>query len=144
MGTDRILHHRHRQAGHTRYAEFHHIHQFVRIGEFHGTYHMLLNEEAQPVIHAPRKCSIHLRDELEKVLTKMEKEGVIRKVDEPTDWVSSQVMSWKSNGKLRICLDLKDLNKAIKRKTPALNEITHKFAGAQFFSKLDTKNGYWP
>ena len=120
--------------------------QFDRIGEFPGAYHIVLNEEAQPVIHGPRKCSIHLRDELENELTKMEKQGVIRKVDEPTDWVSSLVMSRKSNGKLRICLDPKDLNKAIRRchhKTPTLDEITHKFSGAQFFSKLDAKNGYW-
>ena len=76
--------------------------QFDRIGEFPGTSHIVFKEEAQPVIHAPRKCSIYLRGELEKELTKMEKEGVIRKVDKPIDWVSSLVMSQKSNGKLRI------------------------------------------
>ena len=36
---------------------------------------------------------------------------MIEKVDEPTDWVSSIVFSRKSNGKLRICLDPKDLHK---------------------------------
>ena len=48
--------------------------------------------------------------------------------------------------KLRICLDPKDHNKAIKcchHKTPTLDEITHKFTRAQFFNKLDTKNGHW-
>ena len=118
--------------------------QFERIGEFPSTYHIILNEEAQAVIHAPRKCSIHVRDELEKELTKMEKEGVICKVSEPTNWVSSLVMLWKSNRKLRICLDPKDLNKACcHHKTPTLDETTHKYAEAQFFSKLDAKNGYW-
>ena len=65
---------------------------------------------------------------------------------EPTDWVSSIVISRRRNGKLRICLDPKDLNKAIKRchhKTPTLEEITHKFSGSRYFSKLDAKNGYW-
>ena len=28
--------------------------QFYRIGEFPGTYYIILNEEAQPVIHAPK------------------------------------------------------------------------------------------
>ena len=72
--------------------------------------------------------------------------GVIEKVEEPTDWVSSIVYSRKSNGKLRICLDPKDLNTAIKRPhypTPNLEEITHKLAGSVIFSKLDARHGYW-
>ena len=43
-------------------------------------------------------------------------------------------------------MDPKDLNKAMKRtnhKTPTLEEITHKFSGAQVFSKLDARHGYW-
>ena len=65
---------------------------------------------------------------------------------EPTDWVNSMVVSRKANGKLRVCLDPKDLNKAIKRchhKTPTLDEITYKLAGAKFFTKMDGKNSYW-
>jgi hypothetical protein len=76
----------------------------------------------------------------------MEKAGVITKVHEPTDWVSSITFSRKANGKLRICLDPKDLNNAMKRtyhKTPTLEEITHKFHGATVFSKLDARHGYW-
>ena len=72
--------------------------------------------------------------------------GVIAKVTEPTDWVSSLVYSRKSNGRLRVCLDPKDLNKAIKRphyRTPTLDEITHILAGASMFSKLDARHGYW-
>ena len=50
------------------------------------------------------------------------------------------------NGKLPVCLDPKDLNKVIKRcypKTLTLEEITYKFVGSRFYSKLDAKNGYW-
>ena len=76
----------------------------------------------------------------------MEKLNVITRVHEPTDWVSSLVYSRKSNGKIRICLDPKDLNKAIKRPhyaTKTLEEITHHLGGAQVFSKLDARSGYW-
>ena len=76
----------------------------------------------------------------------MEELGVITKVSAPTDWVSSIVHSRKSNNKLRICLDPKDLNRAIKRphyKTPTLHEITHQLAGSRVFSKLDARRGYW-
>ena len=70
----------------------------------------------------------------------MEELGVITKVSAPTDWVTSIVYSRKSNNKMRICLDPKDLNRAIKRphyKTPTLDEITHQLAGSRVFSKLD-------
>ena len=79
-----------------------------------------------PVVHAARRCSIHLHDEVKAELDSMEQLGVISKVTVPTDWVSSLVYRQKSNNKLRICLDPKDLNTAIKRphyKTPTMDEI---------------------
>ncbi len=36
--------------------------------------------------------------------------GVIKKLSEPTNWVSSIAISQKLNGRLRICLE-KDLNR---------------------------------
>ena len=54
--------------------------------------------------------------------------------------------SQKSNGRWRICLDPKDLIRAVKRShhhTPTLEEITHKFKGSTIFSKLDARHGYW-
>ena len=45
-----------------------------------------------------------------------------------------------------MCLDLKDLNRAVKRShphTPTLEEITHKFTSSSVFSKLYTSHGYW-
>ena len=78
----------------------------------------------------------------------MEQQCVIRKVGEgePTEWVNSLVYWCKANGQLRICLDPKDLNKAIRQDnhvTPTLEEILPKFNVAKYFSILDTKSGYW-
>ena len=120
--------------------------QFDRVGHFDGKYQIVVRPEAQPVIHAPRKCPIHLKDELKVEMDKMVKDKIIRKVDQPTEWVSSLNYSRKSSGQLRICLDQKDLNKVIKschHRTPTLEEITHELSGAKHFSKLDAKNGYW-
>ena len=58
---------------------------------------------------------------LKKELDSMEKTGVIRKVDEPTEWVNLMVVVEKHNGELRICLDLQDLNKEIERVLQASN-----------------------
>ena len=67
-------------------------------------------------------------------------QGIIVPVEEPTDWVSSLAYSWKANGKLRVCLDPRDVNKAIKRdhyKIPTIEKITHQLAGSKKFTKVD-------
>ncbi len=78
----------------------------------------------------------------------MEANDIIEKVKEgePTSWVNSLVYRRKPNGRLRLCLDPKDLNKAVRREhhvTPTLEEILPKLTGAKYFSILDAKSGYW-
>ena len=73
--------------------------------------------------------------------------GVIKKVTEPTEWVSSMVAVGKMNtDNLRICIDPRNLNQAIMREhypLPTIDDITHKLTGAKVFSVLDAKCGYW-
>lgn len=88
---------------------------------------------ATPAIHPPTCVPIALRHRLKEELQNMEKQQVIVKVTEPTDWVNSMVAEKPRIGKLRVCLDPKDLNKAINRPhypLPTLNDITAKLAGA--------------
>ncbi|GFO24447.1 hypothetical protein PoB_005095200 [Plakobranchus ocellatus] len=71
--------------------------------------------------------------------------GVIVKQDSPTPWMNSMVVVEKPNGALRICMDPRDLNKAIQREhfsIPSPGEITTK-SGAKFFSKFDAASGFW-
>ena len=73
-------------------------------------------------------------------------QGILAKVTEPTDWVHSFVCITKSTGALRLCLDPKDLNQAIKRPhyfTPTLEDVLPKLNGAKCFSILDRRSGYW-
>ena len=76
----------------------------------------------------------------------MEQLGAIEKVDHLTEWVYSIVIVEKLDRHLRICLDPKHLNLAVKRKhfqLPTSTEITSKVTCAKVFSKLDTKDGFW-
>ena len=76
----------------------------------------------------------------------MEQMEVIEPVTEATDWVSSLVVTKKPSGQLRVCLDPKDLNRAIKRPHHRLittEEITHQLSGSTVFTKLDARSGYW-
>ena len=125
------------------YLQRQYPHRFERIGKFRGNFHITLDPAVTPVIHEPRRCSINLKEEVKSELDSMEKMGVFKK---PTCWVSSIVYSRKTSGKLRICLDPKDLTEAIKRPhyhTPTLEGITHKLAGSVMYSKLDARQGYW-
>jgi hypothetical protein len=120
--------------------------RFDGIGDFEGEYHIVIDPNVPPVIHAARRCPLPIKNDIKKELDEMVKMDVITPVTEPTDWVSSLAYSQKPNGRWRICLDPKDLNKAIKRThhhTPTLDEITHQFAGSTVFSKLDARHGYW-
>ncbi|CAC5369352.1 unnamed protein product [Mytilus coruscus] len=59
---------------------------------------------------------VSLKGRIKTELDRMLKLGVIVKQKEPTAWVNSMVTVVKSNGDVRICIDPKDLNKAISRK----------------------------
>ena len=64
---------------------------------------------------------------------------------EPTDWVSSVLLVAKP-GKLRVCLDPRDLNIAIMREhypMPMLEEISTRLGRASVFTVLDAKSGFW-
>ena len=73
---------------------------FQGIGCFKGKYHITLKPDARPIIHPPWKCPIAMRPHVKAELDRLEYLGAIRKVDEPTDWVSSLAYAWKPNGRV--------------------------------------------
>ena len=61
-------------------------------------------------------------------------------------WVSSVVVLPKKEGKPRICLDPRDLNKAIRREhypLPTIEDIVTRLHGAKVFTVLDVCKGFW-
>ena len=80
-----------------------------------GPYHIRLKEEYRPVQHPPRSVSIAMQTAYKAELERLTKEGIITEVKEHTEWINSIVPVMKPNGSLRLCLDPKDLNKAIER-----------------------------
>jgi hypothetical protein len=120
---------------------------FTGIGLFPGEYRISVNPDVKPVVHAARKVPIALQKRLKEELQDMQKKEVIAPVEKPTEWVSSLVVVEKrESGKLRICLDPRDLNRAIRREyhpLPTLEEVTAKLSNAKFFTKLDARSGYW-
>ncbi len=63
-----------------------------------------------------------------------------------TNLVSSMVAATKHNGTIRLCLDPKPLNQALKRNLYPLSTIDDLLLGlstAKVFSVVDAKNGFW-
>ena len=97
-------------------------------------------------MHPLRKIPVTLREKLKTELNRMEKLKVIVKIEEPTQWVNPIVIVEKPNGKLRICLDPRDLNTAVMREhyqLPTVEEITCRLSEAKYFTVLDASSGFW-
>ena len=80
-------------------------------------------------------------------MKELEREGIIEAVpeDSPAQWVSPIVAVPKKDDSVRLCVDMRMPNKAIKRARypiPTLNEISIELNGARFFSKLDLTQAY--
>ena len=119
---------------------------FKGIGCLQKQYHIEIDKDIRPVHNPARRIPFSLKERVKKELDKMEQLGVIKKQEDYTDWASPMVVVEKPNKSLRICLDPRDLNKAIKREKyiiPNSEEITAKLAGAKYFSKFDATSGFW-
>ena len=105
-----------------------------------------VNQLGSNWMRIPNPIAFALMPKVEEELKRMEEAGIIERVTEPTEWCAPMVPVQKSNGKLRICVDLRRLNSAVKRSRfvlPTLEDIAPKLAGAQYFSKLDASSGFW-
>ena len=107
-----------------------------------------LTNDAEPYsANTPRRVPFPLLPRVEKELKRMLNLGIIEEVTEPTDWCAPMVPAPKRNkDEVRVCVDLKRLNKGVKRERyilPTLDDITPKLAGAKVFSTLDASSGFW-
>ena len=72
-------------------------------------------------------------------LKRLESIKVIAPVDQPTEWVSLIVVAVKKSGELRVCIDPKPLNTALKREhyqIPVVDDLLPDLTDARVFTKL--------
>ena len=123
---------------------------FEGIGKFPGPpYHIQLDPGVPPKKIPCHPIAVHLKEAFQQDITKMLHMGVLKPVQKATPWINSfvlvEVKDKPGNLKLRICLDLTNLNKAIVRepyhfKTP--EDIAHLIADACIRTVCDCKKGY--
>ena len=112
---------------------------FSGLGCLEGEYEIKLTPSHKAFNQTtPIRVPIPLFPKVKQELARMEAMGVIEKVDVPTEWCLSIVVVLKSNGKVRICGDFIQLNKAILRENhpmPTTEQTLGKLVGAQVISK---------
>ena len=117
-----------------------------RLGTLPGCVHLHIRDDIKPRILPARRIPFALDEKFRKELDKMVEMGVITKVDEPTEWVSQVVVTTKKSGELRVCIDPKFLNEALKRehyRLPLLEDILPALSKAKYFTKVDLSSAFW-
>ncbi len=108
------------------------------------THRPLVDPEVSPVIQPLRRIPLALRDEVTAELQMMLAMGVIEPVN-AAPWISNLVIARKKSGGIRVCVDLRSVNKAVipdKYPLPTAEELTTHFYGSTVFTKLDLRQGY--
>ena len=121
------------------------LYSTASIGCLPITHHLETNEKVKPVVHAPRYVPAALRPKIKAELDRMEQMEVISPVTKPIDWVSSLVTIVKP-GKIRLCIDPKNLNEAVKREhypLKTIESVLTRLPEAKICSTLDTASGFW-
>ena len=104
-----------------------------------------IDKEIQPITQRHRRIPFHIRKDVEKELERLENLDVIERIDGPTPWISPIVTVPKKTGGVRICVDMREANKAIKREKhpmPTIDDLISDLNDSKIFSKLDLSNAY--
>ena len=97
-----------------------------------------------PFKEAYRRIPPQMYDGVKTHLQEMLDLGAIRPSNSP--WASAIVLVRKKDGRLRFCIDLRKLNNRTVKDAyslPRIESILDSLGGAQIFSTLDLKAGYW-
>ena len=114
-------------------------------GKMPGKIHLETDSTVPPVVMPPRKVPISVKPRLKAELQRLHELDIIEPLSTPTDWVSALLVREKPNGKLRLCIDPKPLNSALKRvhyPMPVIEDILPELNEVKVFSKADLKEGF--
>ena len=102
-----------------------------------------IDPEVKPLSQHLRRIPVSQIDAVNNELDRMLEQDVIEEVNEPSPWVSNLVIVPKKSGDLRVCCDLREVNKAVTRERhvlPKVDDTLHALRGSKYFAKIDAKN----
>ncbi|XP_064635764.1 uncharacterized protein K02A2.6-like [Lineus longissimus] len=98
-----------------------------------------IDQNVKPVAQH-RRIPFNRRAKVCDKLAELEGLDVIEPISGPTSWVNPLVVVEKPSGDIRLCLDMRRANEAIKREkhpVPTVDETLQEISGARVFCKLD-------
>ena len=106
--------------------------------------HRINTGDAKPIRQTPRRVPLAKREDANKIIEDMHKNGVIEPSISP--WSSPIVLVKKKDGSTRFCVDYRKLNDVTKKDSyplPRIDDTLDTLSGAKWFSTLDLQSGYW-
>lgn len=106
--------------------------------------HSIHTDGTTVVRHRPYRVSASERQTISKHVDEMLHDGVIQPSKSP--WSSPVVLVKKKDHSLRFCVDYRRLNKITKKDLypmPRIDDALDTLQGAQYFSSIDLRCGYW-
>ena len=104
-----------------------------------------VDPDITPRQQPPRRIPFYVREDVEKELERLERLDIIERVEGPTPWISPIVVVPKKSGEVRICVDMREANKAVKKEKhlmPTIDDLIADLNGATHFTTLDLSSGY--
>ncbi|XP_077564735.1 uncharacterized protein LOC144180229 [Haemaphysalis longicornis] len=127
------------------WAKFGHLFS-PELGLAKGVQHRVkLKQSVAPVTQKLRRLPLSVREAVSDELRNLLSADVIECVN-ASEWVSPIVAARKKDGSIRICVDLREANKAVVVDSfplPHTEELLHALNGARYFSKLDLASAYY-
>jgi hypothetical protein len=108
------------------------------------THHIYIKEECRPIFQPQRRMHPNLKEIVKEELHKILNADFIYPISD-SEWVSPLVIVPKKNGKWRVCVDYRAMNKATQKDhfpLPFIDQVLENLDGKKFFSFLDGFSGY--
>ena len=107
-------------------------------------HHIYIEENNRPIRQPQRRMNPNLREILKEELQKLLNVNFIYPISD-SRWVSPLVIVPKNNGKWRVCIHYRELNKATLKAhfpLPFIDQVLDTLPGKKYFSLLDGFSGY--
>ena len=120
---------------------------FEGLGKVNDFEHKItIDPEVKPKSQHLRRIPVSQIEAVNNELDRMLEQDIIEEVTKPSPWVSNLVIVPKKSGELRVCCDLREVNKAVIRERyvlPKVDDTLHALRGSKYFAKIDAKSGFF-
>ena len=115
------------------------------LGRTNVVKHAIYTEEVPPIRQKFYRTSQKEQEHIDQEIQEMLYHKIIRPSTN-SEWASPVILVPKKNGKLRFCVDYRQLNRITKKDNyplPRIDEILDSLGKAKWFTSLDLASGYW-